>query len=106
MACAQVRSRLSRSTYGCTASRIDVYSVCLASTCEGPVKRSTDAAVGDAAATGRTAADASPVDADEAAAAAAIRATAGICADYPDWPEWQRRVRGRTADERLRALGL
>jgi hypothetical protein len=35
-----------------------------------------------------------------------IGATAGICADYPDWPEWLRSVRGRTADERLRAAGL
>jgi hypothetical protein len=42
----------------------------------------------------------------EAEARAIIRATAGICADYPDWPEWQRAVRGKTADERLRADGL
>jgi hypothetical protein len=42
----------------------------------------------------------------EAEAHAIIRATAGICADYPDWPEWQRAVRGKTADERLRADGL
>jgi hypothetical protein len=42
----------------------------------------------------------------EAEARAVIRSTAGICADYPDWPEWQRAVRGRTADERLRAAGL
>ncbi|MGQ0848838.1 MAG: CopG family transcriptional regulator [Actinomycetota bacterium] len=34
-----------------------------------------------------------------------IRATAGLLADYPDWPEWQRRVRGRSADERLRSEG-
>ena len=37
---------------------------------------------------------------------AIIRATSGICADYPDWPEWLESVRGRSADERLRALGL
>ena len=42
----------------------------------------------------------------EAEARAVIRATAGICADYPDWPEWQRDIRGRSADERLRAAGL
>jgi len=32
---------------------------------------------------------------------AVILSTAGLLADYPDWPEWQRRVRGRTAAERL-----
>lgn len=37
---------------------------------------------------------------------AIIRATSGICSDYPDWPEWLGTVRGRTADERLRSLGL
>lgn len=42
----------------------------------------------------------------EAEARTIIRETSGICADYPDWPEWQRSVRGRTADERLRAGGL
>lgn len=42
----------------------------------------------------------------EGEARAIILSTAGICADYPDWPEWQRAVRGRTADERLRAGGL
>lgn len=42
----------------------------------------------------------------EAEARSIIRDTAGICADYPDWPEWQRSVRGRPADERLRAAGL
>ncbi|HEX5583866.1 CopG family transcriptional regulator [Gaiella sp.] len=42
----------------------------------------------------------------EAEARAVIRSTAGICANYPDWPEWQRAVRGKTADERLRAGGL
>lgn len=42
----------------------------------------------------------------EAEARAIIHETAGICADYPDWPEWQRSVRGKTADERLRAGGL
>jgi hypothetical protein len=42
----------------------------------------------------------------EAEARTIIRESAGICADYPDWPEWQRDVRGRTADERLRAGGL
>ena len=34
-------------------------------------------------------------------APAAIRASAGVFADHHDWPEWQRRVRGRTAVERL-----
>ena len=42
----------------------------------------------------------------EAEARVVIQSTAGICSDYPDWPEWQRSVRGRTADERLRAAGL
>jgi len=46
-----------------------------------------------------------PADA-EAEARSVIQETAGICADYPDWPEWLRSVRGRTADERLRAAGL
>jgi hypothetical protein len=41
----------------------------------------------------------------EGEARSVIEATAGIC-DYPDWPEWLRTVRGRTADERLRASGL
>lgn len=42
----------------------------------------------------------------EAEARSVIEATAGLCADYPDWPEWLRSVRGRSADERLRAAGL
>lgn len=42
----------------------------------------------------------------ETVARAVIEETAGICADYPDWPEWLRSVRGRSADERLRAAGL
>ncbi len=42
----------------------------------------------------------------EAVARAVIRETAGVCAGYPDWPEWLRSVRGRSADERLRAAGL
>ncbi len=42
----------------------------------------------------------------EAEARAAIRASAGVCADYPDWSEWLRSVRGRSADERARELGL
>ncbi len=37
---------------------------------------------------------------------AVIASTAGICADYPDWPEWLSAVRGRSADERLKTLGL
>ena len=37
---------------------------------------------------------------------AIIRSTSGICAGYPDWPEWLSSVRGRSADERLRSLGL
>ena len=42
----------------------------------------------------------------EAEARSVIESTAGLCADYPDWPEWLRSVRGRSADERLRAAGL
>lgn len=42
----------------------------------------------------------------EAEARAVIAATSGICADYPDWEEWQRSVRGRPAEERLRAAGM
>ena len=42
----------------------------------------------------------------EAEARAVIQETAGICAEYPDWPDWLRSVRGRTADDRLRAAGL
>lgn len=41
---------------------------------------------------------------DEDEARNIIRSTAGLLSDYPDWREWQRQVRGRTADERLRAL--
>lgn len=37
----------------------------------------------------------------EAEARAVILATAGLLSDHPDWPEWQRKVRGRTAAERL-----
>ncbi len=36
----------------------------------------------------------------------AVRETFGIMPDAPDWPEWLRSVRGRSADERLRELGL
>ncbi|MCC6222037.1 MAG: ribbon-helix-helix protein, CopG family [Thermoleophilia bacterium] len=42
----------------------------------------------------------------EAVARHVIQETRGVCADYPDWPEWLRSVRGRSADERLRAAGL
>ncbi len=42
----------------------------------------------------------------EAEARAAIEATAGVCAAYPDWPEWLRAVRGRSAADRARELGL
>ncbi len=38
----------------------------------------------------------------EAEVRAGILATAGILAAAPHGPEWQRRVRGRSADERLR----
>ncbi len=37
---------------------------------------------------------------------AVISATAGTLADYPDWPEWLSDVRGKSADERLKSLGL
>jgi hypothetical protein len=43
-------------------------------------------------------------DADERVEA--VIATAGVMPDAPDWPEWQRRIRGRSADERLRDLEL
>jgi transposase len=36
----------------------------------------------------------------------AIRETAGILIDERGWDEWQRSVRGRSANERLEALGL
>ena len=42
----------------------------------------------------------------ETEARAGILATAGILAAAPDWPEWQRRVRGRSADERLTDEGM
>jgi hypothetical protein len=35
-----------------------------------------------------------------------LEATSGVLADYPDWEEWLASVRGRTSDERLRALGM
>ena len=35
-----------------------------------------------------------------------IASTSGLLADYPDWPEWLSAVRGQSADERLRSLGL
>lgn len=37
---------------------------------------------------------------------AVIASTSGLLADYPDWPEWLSGVRGQSADERLRSLGL
>ena len=37
---------------------------------------------------------------------AVIAATSGLLADYPDWPDWLSEVRGQSADERLRSLGL
>ncbi len=37
---------------------------------------------------------------------AVIASTSGLLADYPDWPEWLSAVRGQSADERLRSLGL
>lgn len=43
-------------------------------------------------------------DADERVEA--VTATAGIMPGAADWPEWQHRIRGRSADERLRDLGL
>ncbi len=42
----------------------------------------------------------------EAEARAGIQATAGVIRDAPDWQEWQEAVRGRSAEERLRKLGL
>ena len=42
----------------------------------------------------------------EAESRAGIIATAGVLPDAPDWLEWQETVRGRSADERLKALGL
>jgi hypothetical protein len=35
-----------------------------------------------------------------------FRETAGILKDAPGWEEWLHDARGRTADERLRDLGL
>ena len=35
-----------------------------------------------------------------------ISATAGILPNASDWQEWQETVRGRSADEWLKALGL
>jgi hypothetical protein len=43
---------------------------------------------------------------DASARAAAVRDTAGILAEAPDWPEWLGAIRGRSADERLRELGM
>jgi hypothetical protein len=43
---------------------------------------------------------------DPSDALAAIRETSGLVTDGQDWEAWQRSVRGRTADERLEALGL
>ena len=37
---------------------------------------------------------------------AVIASTSGLLADYPDWPEWLSAVRGQSAEERLRSLGL
>lgn len=37
---------------------------------------------------------------------AAVDETAGLLADAPDWPEWLLAIRGRSADDRLRELGL
>ena len=48
------------------------------------------------------------ISSDADARAEIFRETAGLLKgkDYPDWEEWLRNVRGRTADERLRDLGL
>lgn len=46
------------------------------------------------------------VDAAEPDDRATIQASAGLLADYPDWPEWLEDVRGGSADERPRSLGL
>jgi hypothetical protein len=37
---------------------------------------------------------------------AAVDDTTGVFPDAPDWPEWLADVRGATADDRLRELGL
>jgi hypothetical protein len=37
---------------------------------------------------------------------AAVDCSAGVLADAPDWPEWLSRVRGASADRRLKKLGL
>ncbi len=37
---------------------------------------------------------------------AAVDETAGLLADAPDWPEWLQAIRGPSADDRLRQLGL
>ena len=48
------------------------------------------------------------ISSDAVARAEIFRETAGLLKgkDYPDWEEWLLNVRGRTADERLRDLGL
>jgi hypothetical protein len=43
---------------------------------------------------------------DASDALAAIRETAGILDDERDWESWQRSVRGRSANDRLDAVGL
>jgi hypothetical protein len=50
--------------------------------------------------------DALGLEGDVDARVAAVDETAGLLADAPDWPEWLSAVRGRTADDRLRELGL
>lgn len=46
------------------------------------------------------------IEHDAADVATVIRETAGVLAGEADWETWQRSVRGRSADERLEALGL
>jgi transposase len=46
------------------------------------------------------------IEHDSSDALTAIRETAGMLADAPEWDTWQRSVRGRSANERLEALGL
>jgi hypothetical protein len=50
--------------------------------------------------------DAHGLEGDVDARVAAVDETAGLLADAPDWSEWLSDVRGCTADDRLRGLGL
>ncbi|MBI4704253.1 MAG: antitoxin [Deltaproteobacteria bacterium] len=69
-------------------------------------RRAEDAGVSQAEVVRQILDEALDIDEGSARRLAAVDATSGILPKAPDWPEWLASVRGRSAGDRLRELGL